>query len=64
MSLDPDIRCHDQQCRVKEGCHRWLLRDEGRARIHATTLRPAWQCWDLPCSNAWMTEEWDDEQVG
>jgi hypothetical protein len=46
-------RCHDEQCQVRERCERWKQRNSGQTYVvHATTLRPAWRCWDEPCDYA------------
>ena len=54
MTLPPDLaRCHDEQCQVKTRCERWLQRTGGDPHtIHATTLRPMWQVFSIPCNHA------------
>lgn len=60
--LPNDIaRCHDEKCQVKEGCERWLQRENvGSGAVHAMTLRPSWQCFDELCDHALTSQELDD----
>lgn len=51
--INDTTRCHDTRCEVREHCRRWRDRESGGVQVvHAMTVRPAWQCHALPCSNA------------
>jgi len=61
---DSDHRCHDTRCTNKESCERWVQREGGGAHtVHASTMRPAWQCHEEFCDNAILVDgvEWPSE---
>lgn len=50
MDLLPpsEPRCWDSKCLSRQGCRRWLDREE-RADRNFATYRPLWQCHTVPC---------------